>query len=155
MYHKVTMLKIILTIFGKKSRTAPPKNCRPTVGRLLANSRTTVGRQSDDSWRTLGQLLFAAFTKIFCQQSVDCWLFVGPKKLSADSWPTRVLNRHLANKLPTCGQQSADSRPTVGRQSDDSRTTVVYRFYENLLPAVGRLLAVCRPTVGRLLAACR
>ena len=56
---------------------------------------------------------------------------------------TRVLNRHLANKLPTCGQQSADSRPTAGRkggkrQSADSR------------PTVGRLSADCRSTVGQL-----
>ena len=40
---------------GKKWRTAPPKNCWPTVGRLS----------------------FTAFTKIFCQQSADCWPHIG------------------------------------------------------------------------------
>ena len=32
---------------------------------------------------------------------------------------TGVLNRHLADKLPTCYQQSADSRLTNGQQSAD------------------------------------
>ena len=38
-----------------------------------------------------------------------------PCELRLFWYSTRVLNRHLANKLLTCGQQSADSRPTVGR----------------------------------------
>ena len=54
------------------------------------------------------------------------------------SWHlTRVLNRHLANKLPTCCQQSDNKQPTVGRQLNDYR------------PTVGRLSGHCWPTVGR------
>ena len=49
----------------------------------------------------------------------------------------RVLNRHLANKLPTCCQQLADSWPTIGQQLADCG------------PTVGRLWADCRPTVGQ------
>ena len=37
-------------------------------------------------------------------------------KLKLFWYSTGVLNRHLANKLPTCCQQSAYSRPTVGRR---------------------------------------
>ena len=67
-------------------------------------------------------------------------------------YSTRVLNRHLANKLRTNCQQSAaswqkifvkavnDSRPTVGRLSANS------------WPTVGRLSFDCRSTVVRLLA---
>ena len=90
--------------FGKNEEQLP----QPTVGPMLADCR------------------LPPFTKIFCQQSADCW-------------PTVVY--HLLRK------SSANSRPTVGRLSFTT-------FYENLLPTVGRLLAVCRLTVGRLLAAC-
>ena len=56
------------------------------------------------------------------------------------SWHlTGVLNRHLADMLPTVGRQTANSRPTVGRLSPNS------------CPTVGPLLANCWPTVGRLL----
>ena len=83
-----------------------------------------------------------------------------PCELRLFWYSTRVLNRHLANKLPTCGQQSADKRPTVGRllaedfrksgkrQSADYRPTVG-RLSSNCWPTVGRLSADCRPTVGR------
>ena len=66
-----------------------------------------------------------------------------PCELRLFWYSTGVVNRHLANKLQTCGQQSADcwqkifvkdSRPTIGRQS----------------PTVIRLWANCGPTVGRL-----
>ena len=58
-----------------------------------------------------------------------------PCELRLFWYSTRVLNRHLANKLPTCSQQSADSRPTVGCMS-----VICW-------PSVGRLLANSRPTV--------
>ena len=77
----------------KKWRTAPPKNCRPTVDQQSANcrstvvyrllrkssakSRPTVGRLSADSWQHVG--------------NVNCWY--------------------------TAGRQLADSIPTVGRQT--------------------------------------
>ena len=51
----------ILLPVGKKWRTAPQKNCRPTVGQRSADSRTTVDQQSDNSRRTVGQLSFTAF----------------------------------------------------------------------------------------------
>ena len=47
-----------------------------------------------------------------------------PCELRLFWYSTRVLNRHLANKLPTCGQQLADCRSTVGRLSSDCRSTV-------------------------------
>ena len=101
-----------------------------------------------------------------------------PCELRLFWYSTRVLNRHLANKLPTCGQQSSDSRPTNGqqsadcrqkifveggkRQSADSRPTVgrlsvdcrstVVRLSSDCRPTVGRLSSDCWPTVGRLLA---
>ena len=53
----------------KNWRTAPPKNCRPTVGQLLADSRPTVGRLSftafyENLLPTVGRL------------SADCWQHV-------------------------------------------------------------------------------
>ena len=96
-------------MIGKKWRTAPPKNCRPTVGQQSADSRTTVDRQSDDSRPTVdrqstdsrptvGRLSADCrsppSTKIFCRQSADCWPFVG--RLSADCWP------HVGNLLAKC-----------------------------------------------------
>ena len=93
-----------------------------------------------------------------------------PSELRLFWYSTRVLNRHLANNLPTCGQQLADSRPTNGqqsancrqkifveggkRQSADSRPTVG-RLSVDCCPTVGRLSSNCWPTVGRLLADCR
>ena len=92
-----------------------------------------------------------------------------PCELRLFWYSTRVLNRHLANNLPTCGQQSADSRPTNGqqladcrqkifveggkRQSADSRPTVG-RQSANSWPTVGRLSSDCRSTIVRLLADC-
>ena len=61
---------------------------------------------------------------------------------------TRVLNRHLANKLPTCGQQSADSRATVRRQTANSRPTVGQQLADCRLTVV-QLSANFWPTVGR------
>ena len=57
-------------IIGKNEEQLPQK----TVGRLLANSRTTVDRQSDDSRPTVDR------------QSANCWPTVG--RLSCNCWPT-------------------------------------------------------------------
>ena len=51
------------------------KNSSPK--KLLANCRSTVGRQ-------LADCHLLPFAKNFCQQSADRWLFVG--QLSADCW---------------------------------------------------------------------
>ena len=72
---------------GKKWRTAPPKNCRPTVARLLVDCWPTVGWQ-------LADCRLPPFAKIFCQQSADCWPFVG--QLSADCW------QHVSNVSAKC-----------------------------------------------------
>lgn len=45
-----------------------PKKCRPRVGQLLADCR------------------LPPFTKIFCQQSADCWQHVG--SMSVNCWPS-------------------------------------------------------------------
>ena len=63
------------------------------------------------------------------------------------SWHlTGVLNQHLANKLPTCCQQSDDKRATVGRLSPNSWPTVG-PLWANCWPTDGRLLTNSRPTV--------
>ena len=81
-----------------------------------------------------------------------------PCELRLFWYSTRVLNRHLANKLPTCGQQSADSRPTNGQQSADCWQKIFVKGAKqqsaNSWPTVGRLSSDCRPTVGRLSADC-
>ena len=90
-----------------------------------------------------------------------------PCELRLFWYSTRFLNRHLADKLPTCGQQSAtngqhsadywqkifvkavnDSWPTVGRLSADYRPTIG-RLSADSWPTVGRLSSDCWPTVGR------
>ena len=53
-----------------------------------------------------------------------------PCELRLFWYSTRVLNRHLANKLPTCGRQSADCWQKIcvkggKRQLADCRSTVV------------------------------
>ena len=81
-----------------------------------------------------------------------------PCELRLFWYSTRVLNRHLANNLPTCGQQSADSRPTNGQQSADCRQKIFVeggkRQSADSRPTVGRLSVDCRPTVGRLSSDC-
>ena len=81
-----------------------------------------------------------------------------PCKLRLFWYSTRVLNRHLANKLPTCGQQSADSRPTNGQQSADCWQKIFVRGGKrqsaDSWPTIGQQLADCRSTVVRLLANC-
>ena len=75
-------------IFRKKWRTAPPKNCRPTVG-----------EQSANCWPTGGRLSFTAFYK-----NRKKWRTAPPKNCrptvgqqSANCWPTvyRQSNRLL------------------------------------------------------------
>ena len=82
-----------------------------------------------------------------------------PCELRLFWYSTRVLNRHLTNKLPTCGQQSADSPPTNGQQSADCRQKIFVeggkRQSADSRPTVGRLSVDCRPTVVQLLADCR
>ena len=71
---------------------------------------------------------------------------------------TAVLNRHLADKLPTCYQQSADSRPTNGQQPADCWQKIFVkggkRQSADSWMTVGQQLANCRPTVAQLLANC-
>ena len=45
----------------EKWRTAPQKNCQPTVGRQSANCSPTVGQLFADSRPTVGRLSFTAF----------------------------------------------------------------------------------------------
>ena len=74
-----------------------------------------------------------------------------PRELRLFWYSTRVLNRHLVNKFPTCSQQSADSRPTNGQQSADYRQKIFVEGGKRQ-STVGRLSSDCWPTVGRLLA---
>ena len=76
-------------------KKSSPKN-------LLADCRSTVGRQSADCWSSVGR------------QLADCRPFVG--RQTADRRPTGFARN--------IGYLSADSRPTVGRQSVDSWPTV-------------------------------
>ena len=61
---------------------------------------------------------------------------------------TGVLNRHLADKLPTCYQQSADCWQKIFVKGGKRQSA-------NSWPTVGQLSADCRPTVGRPLAESR
>ena len=63
-------------VMGKSEEQLPQKNCRPTVGRQSADCR------------------LPPFTKIFCQQSAECWPNVG--RLSANCW------QHVGNLLAKC-----------------------------------------------------
>ena len=69
-------------IFRKKWRTAPPKNCRPTVGEQSANWRPTI------VYRLL--------------QKSEKVKNSSPKKLSADCWST--VGQQLADSIPTVEQ---------------------------------------------------
>ena len=81
-----------------------------------------------------------------------------PCELRLFWYSTGVLNRHLANKLPTCCQQSADSRPTNGQQSADCWQKIFVkgrkRQSADSWPTIGQQLGDCWSTVGRLLANC-
>ena len=56
-----------------------------------------------------------------------------PCELRLSWYSTGVLNRHLANKLPTCCQQLDDKRPTVGRLLANSRPTVDQQSADSFL----------------------
>ena len=102
-----------------------PKKPKQEIARRLVPKKTKT------IWRT--QVRKFHFSSI-CN--------VLPCELRLFWYSTRALNLHLANKLPTCGRQSADCWQKIcvkggKRQSADSR------------PTVGRLSADCWPTVGR------
>ena len=59
-----------------------------------------------------------------------------PCELRLFWYSTRVLNRHLANKLPTCGRQSANCWPTVGQLLANSRPTVFWGSCSSLFPKI-------------------
>ena len=105
--------------FGKNEEQLPQK----TVGRLLANSRPTVGqqsdRQSDDSRPTVGQLL-------------------------ADCRPTvvhRLLRKSSAGSRPTVGRLSADCWPHVGNLLAKCRLRTLVE-YQKSLSSQGRTLHI-------------
>ena len=99
------LLEKVDCLMGKNEEQLP----QPTVGRLLADCH------------------LPPFTKIFCQQSADCWPFVG--RLSADCW------QHVGNLLAKC-------RPTVGRQSADWLRAPVK--YQKSLSSQGKNIAYRR-----------
>ena len=74
---------LLSDLYGKNEEQLPQK----TVGRLLANSRTTVDRQSDDSRPTVVYHLLR-------KSSAGSRPTVG--RLSADCWP------HVGNLLAKC-----------------------------------------------------
>ena len=72
---------------------------------------------------------------MFFPNSLFVWYSVG------------VLNRLLADTLPTCCQQSADCwQKNFAKTTNDHRLTVG-RLLAGSRPAVGRLSTNCRPTV--------
>ena len=103
-------------IFRKKWRTAPPKNCRLTVGRLSF----TAFYEDRKKWRTAPPK--------YCRPTVVYRLLrrsekvknSSPKKLSADCWST-------------VGQLLADSIPTVGRQTFRGALLHFYPFFSAFL----------------------
>ena len=70
-----------------------------------------------------------------------------PCELRLFWYSTGALNRHLANKLPTCCQQSADKRQKIFVRGGK-------RQWADNWPTVGQQLANCWPTVGQLSADC-
>ena len=68
---------------GKSEEKIPQK----TVSWLMADCSSTVDQQ-------FGDYHLPPFAKIFCQQSADCWPFVG--RLSADCW------QHVGNASAKC-----------------------------------------------------
>ena len=108
---------------GKKWRTAPPKNCRPTVGRQSANcwltvvyrilrkssanSRPTVGRLSADCWLTVGSM------------SVICWQSVGWEPLSN------------TRKASPCREEHCIS---TRNETFSLESAILYRFFRYQTP---------------------
>ena len=105
-YHSIWMSVIV-----KKSS---PKN-------LSADCRSTVGRQSADSWLSVSRL------------SADCRPFVG--RQLADS--RQVLPKIQATCRLTVDRQSADSRPTVGNVSVACQQLVRETLTQTLMFSLG------------------
>ena len=105
------------------------RDCEEIARRLVPKRTKTI-------WRTqVRKFHFASLCNVL------------PCELRLFWYSTRVLNRHLANKLPTCGQQSADCwQKILVKSVNDSRPTVV-RLLAKCCPTVGRLLANSQPTV--------
>ena len=97
----------------------------------LSLSRRLVPKNTKTIWRSqVRKFHFASICNVL------------PCELRLFWYSTRVLNRHLANRLPTFGPQSADCWQKIfveggKRQSADSWLTVV------------QLWADCRPTAGQ------
>ena len=101
-----------LTLCRKKWRTAPPKNCRPTVVyRLLrkssANSQPTVGRLSADCRPTVGSM------------SVICWPSVGWEPLSN----TRKASAHREEHCIS-----------TRNETFSLESTILFRFFRDQSP---------------------
>ena len=101
-----------LTLCRKKWRTAPPKNCRPTVVyRLLrkssANSQPTVGRLSADCRPTVGSM------------SVICWPSVGWEPLSN----TRKASTHREEHCIS-----------TRNETFSLESTILFRFFRDQSP---------------------
>ena len=124
------------SILGKNEEQLP----QPTVGRLLTNSRPTVGQQSANCWSTASRQL-ADSRPTVGQLSANCRPTVGRLSFTA----------FYENLLPTVGRLSADCwqhvgnflakcRPTVGRQSADWLRALVK--YQKSLSSQGRTLHI-------------
>ena len=112
------------------------RDCEEIARRLVPKRTKTI-------WRTqVRKFHFASICNVL------------PCELRLFWYSTRVLNRHLANKLPTCGQQSADKRPTVGRLLAEDFRKIGKQQLADSWPTIGQQLADCRPTVGQLLSDC-
>ena len=107
------------------------RDCEEIARRLVPKRTKTI-------WRTqVRKFHFASICNVL------------PCELRLFWYSTRVLNRHLANKLPTCGQQSADCWQKIFvKLVNDSRTTVG-QLSADYRPTVGRLSSNCWPTVGQ------
>ena len=111
-------------------------------------ARRLVPKKTKTIWRTqVRKFHFASICNVL------------PCELRLFWYLTRVLNRHLANKLLTCSQQSADSRPTNGQQSANCWQKIFVKGGKRQStesgPTVGLLSVDCWPTVSRQLADCR
>ena len=112
------------------------RDCEEIARRLVPKRTKTI-------WRTqVRKFHFASICNVL------------PCELRLFWYSTRVLIRHLANKLTTCGQQSADSRPTNGQQSADCWQKIFVKSVNDSRPTVGPLSANSWPTVGRLSSDC-
>ena len=107
----------------KKWRTAPPKNCRLTVGQQSADCRPTVGQLSADYH-------LPPFTKIFCQQSADCWPTVG--SMSVICWPS-VGWEPLSNARKASAYREEHCISTQN-ETFSLESTILFRFFKYKTP---------------------